>query len=46
MNEHDVEILLIEDSPDDVELTLHALRRIFGPHLLRLLREVGLFSRL
>jgi two-component system, response regulator len=28
MTEHtDVDILLVEDSPDDVELTLHALRR-------------------
>lgn len=27
MTEHDIEILLIEDSPDDVELTLHALRK-------------------
>lgn len=27
MNAYDVDILLVEDSPDDVELTLHALRR-------------------
>ncbi len=27
MAEHIVEILLVEDNPDDVELTLHALRR-------------------
>jgi CheY-like chemotaxis protein len=27
MPEGDVEILLVEDSPDDAELTLHALRR-------------------
>jgi CheY-like chemotaxis protein len=26
MNTHEVEILLVDDSPDDVELTLHALR--------------------
>src|SRR5213595_3362598 len=24
---HEVDILLVEDNPDDVELTLHALRR-------------------
>jgi CheY-like chemotaxis protein len=27
MREREVEILLVEDSPDDVELTLHALRQ-------------------
>ncbi len=27
MREQDVEILLVEDNPNDVELTLHALRR-------------------
>lgn len=27
MSEHDVEILLVEDNPNDEELTLHALRR-------------------
>jgi CheY-like chemotaxis protein len=27
MNQHQVEILLVEDNPDDVELTLHALRK-------------------
>ncbi|ETX07311.1 MAG: chemotaxis protein CheY [Candidatus Entotheonella gemina] len=27
MTEHEIEILLIEDNPDDIELTLHALQR-------------------
>ena len=27
MMEHEIEILLVEDNPDDVELTLHALRK-------------------
>lgn len=27
MNQNDVEILLVEDNPDDLELALHALRR-------------------
>lgn len=27
MNEHPVEVLLVEDNPDDVELTLHAFRK-------------------
>jgi two-component system response regulator len=27
MNPHDVDILLVEDSPDDAELALHALRK-------------------
>jgi two-component system, response regulator len=26
MNQHPIEILLVEDNPDDLELTLHALR--------------------
>jgi len=27
MNKHEVDILLVEDNPDDVELALHALRK-------------------
>jgi two-component system response regulator len=27
MTQHQIEILLVEDNPDDVELTLHALRK-------------------
>jgi two-component system, response regulator len=39
MADNEIEILLIEDSPDDVELTLHALRRNNLANRIRVARD-------
>lgn len=37
--EHNVEILIVEDNPDDVEMTLHSLRQHNLANLVRVVRD-------
>ena len=37
--EHQIEMLLVEDNPDDVELTLHALESHFVTNLIEVVRD-------
>ena len=39
MTEHQIEVLLVEDNPDDVELTLHALESHFVANLIEVVRD-------
>lgn len=39
MSEHQVEILLVEDNPNDVELTLHAFRRYSLSNRIHVVRD-------
>ena len=39
LDDHTVEILLVEDNPDDVELTLHAFKRVKPVNRVRVVRD-------